>query len=578
MNGRLLLGVSTSLIADVAAGATSIDVASNALENGDHVVLEVSGVIEFMTVTSSATAITGGWRYTVTRDVAAAHSPDPTWSAGAVVFNTGHEVGDGWLDLFSRYGMRAGQTGPAIVVNARNSGTYNDWIEHVALGNLAGLYGYGADTFGLAVGKYSTTSSWLGVDATYGVRVMRGATQLARWDVDGNITLGRVEPGQSNVYITSGAVKLRNDTTDVITLLATANAAGQIATFDGVIGISSAGGIWQGSAGTFAAPNTGLKIYQSSGKGVWEAWSGAAKQVYIDPADMSLRAAGGLVRTDDNGISIVSPDNAYANPSAYKFIDSGDTVVYGGLYGFQKTGFGAYNLVAIESFAMSGKHSQAILVSNALATQWATTRISANAADSPTVTLELQSSGGGGGASLTGGQLDVPDLKSYGGINVGTATSAGTGDIKASGSIRASTALGARVYNDADITLTTGTLTALTFNQERFDSDTIHSTSSNTSRLTATTAGVYVITGTARFATNATGNRRVLIRLNGATYIAEQTQAAVSGLQTTLTVATIYTLAATDYVELVALQSSGGDLAVTVSANISPEFSMVRVA
>jgi hypothetical protein len=227
---------------------------------------------------------------------------------------------------------------------------------------------------------------------------------------------------------------------------------------------------------------------------------------------------------------------------------------------------------------MSGKHSQAILVSNSLATQWATTRISANAADSPTVTLELQSSGGSGGASLTGGQLDVPDLKSYGGINVGTATSAGTGDIRASGSIRQSTALGARVYNSGAITLTTGTLTALTFDSERFDTDAIHSTASNTSRLTCTTEGVYLISGTVRFASNATGNRRVLIRLGGSTYLADNTQAAVNGLATTITISTIYQLAATNYVELVALQSSGGDLAVESTASITPEFAMVRVA
>jgi hypothetical protein len=175
--------------------------------------------------------------------------------------------------------------------------------------------------------------------------------------------------------------------------------------------------------------------------------------------------------------------------------------------------------------------------------------------------------------------LRTPDsLTVDAGLNVGSASAAGTGDIKASGSVRQSTALGARVYNSGAITLTTGTLTALTFDSERFDTDAIHSTASNTSRLTCTTEGVYLISGTVRFASNATGNRRVLIRLGGSTYLADNTQAAVNGLATTITISTIYQLAATNYVELVALQSSGGDLAVESTASITPEFAMVRVA
>lgn len=170
------------------------------------------------------------------------------------------------------------------------------------------------------------------------------------------------------------------------------------------------------------------------------------------------------------------------------------------------------------------------------------------------------------------------DLTMDGGLNIGTAAGAAPGELKMSGSIKESTAIGARVYRSTDQTLTTATLTPIAFDSERFDTDSIHDNSTNNSRLTCKTAGVYVISGTVRFATNATGNRRLLIRLNGTTYIAEHTQAAVSGLQTTITIATVYLLAANDYVELVALQSSGGDLAVSASGNLSPEFSMVRVA
>ena len=45
------------------------------------------------------------------------------------------------------------------------------------------------------------------------------------------------------------------------------------------------------------------------------------------------------------------------------------------------------------------------------------------------------------------------------------------------------------VYNNANISIATGTNTALTFNSERYDNAAMHSTSSNTQRITAPTGG-----------------------------------------------------------------------------------------
>lgn len=142
-----------------------------------------------------------------------------------------------------------------------------------------------------------------------------------------------------------------------------------------------------------------------------------------------------------------------------------------------------------------------------------------------------------------------------------------------------STVLGARVYNSANISLTSGADTALTFDTERYDTDTIHSTSSNTGRLTATTAGKYTISGTAAFAANATGARGLGIRLNGTTFIALARVPAVAGGTdiTSLTVTTDYNLSATDYVELIGYQTSGGSLNVLAGGNYSPEFMMDRI-
>lgn len=202
------------------------------------------------------------------------------------------------------------------------------------------------------------------------------------------------------------------------------------------------------------------------------------------------------------------------------------------------------------------------------------TRIGSNSAGEPTIYL-MQSTNtirlGGGGGSAT-------NVVAYGGLNIGTATGAAAGNIEMSGSIKESTAIGARVYNSSNITLTTGVNIALTLDSERFDNDNIHSTSSNTSRLTCQTAGVYLITGTARFEANATGIRFVGIRLNGSTFIAASRQGAVSGAVTNMSVSTIYALSVSDYVELVVSQTSGSNLNIVANGNDSPEFAMVRLA
>lgn len=131
-----------------------------------------------------------------------------------------------------------------------------------------------------------------------------------------------------------------------------------------------------------------------------------------------------------------------------------------------------------------------------------------------------------------------------------------------------------RVYNDATIShAVSGTPQVVTFNTERYDTDTMHSTVSNTGRITFTTAGVYHIVGTVEFAANATGSRSLFIRLNGSTNVGAANDAVSSGTQVTrLQVVAEYNFAAADYVELVANQDSGGALNLVAVANYSPEF------
>ena len=132
----------------------------------------------------------------------------------------------------------------------------------------------------------------------------------------------------------------------------------------------------------------------------------------------------------------------------------------------------------------------------------------------------------------------------------------------------------ARVYNNADISIANNTVIALTFNAERWDTDTIHDTSTNTGRLTCKTAGVYNIFANVAFNTNTTGYRSTLIRHNGSTTIGLCVSAPASGAYTIHNLSCQYSLAVNDYVEVVVQQTSGGALLVKTGLNYSPEFGM----
>lgn len=136
---------------------------------------------------------------------------------------------------------------------------------------------------------------------------------------------------------------------------------------------------------------------------------------------------------------------------------------------------------------------------------------------------------------------------------------------------------GARVYNNADISVANGALVALTFNTERFDTDTIHDTGTNTGRLTCKTAGVYLITANIAFDVNSTGHRDVYLRVNGTTIMAATVQPALALAGNIIVCSTHYSLAVNDYVEVVVYQNSGGALNVLYLGDYTPEFMMQRI-
>jgi hypothetical protein len=124
------------------------------------------------------------------------------------------------------------------------------------------------------------------------------------------------------------------------------------------------------------------------------------------------------------------------------------------------------------------------------------------------------------------------------------------------------TASGCGLTHSTTQSIANATGQAVVFDTESFDTDTYHSTSSNTSRITAPTNGKYSFHANISFAINSTGVRYIYFVKNGVTTdrYGANNKTAVSGDLTQLSTSYVFTLTATDYVEVYAYQSSGGSL------------------
>lgn len=151
--------------------------------------------------------------------------------------------------------------------------------------------------------------------------------------------------------------------------------------------------------------------------------------------------------------------------------------------------------------------------------------------------------------------------------------------------------VGARVYNSTQVTVTgtggVGTVaTVIPFDSERWDTDTIHDTVTNNSRLTCNTPGKYMIYGNVTFNANGgdEGYRSLEIRLNGSTadadVLAKQASKGISGVAVNMTISTIWGLDSGDYVELLARQRSGSNILIGGASTVDPhelDFGMQKI-
>jgi hypothetical protein len=135
---------------------------------------------------------------------------------------------------------------------------------------------------------------------------------------------------------------------------------------------------------------------------------------------------------------------------------------------------------------------------------------------------------------------------------------------------------GCRAFNSVNFAIPNNAPTAVTFDSNRFDPFSMHSTTVNTSRITIVRAGRYNLGGCVEFANAGAGYRELGLRLNGVTLLSAQAVPQV-GAATRVNVNTDYEFALNDYIELMAFQNSGGPINATAAGNYSPEFWCCRI-
>ncbi len=139
-----------------------------------------------------------------------------------------------------------------------------------------------------------------------------------------------------------------------------------------------------------------------------------------------------------------------------------------------------------------------------------------------------------------------------------------------------------RVYNNANITVNNSTVTTLTFNSEDFDTASMHSTVSNTGRITIPVSGKYLFVGNAIWDPFSGGKVQLYMNIThaaGGTTVFARVEHAPTGAadNTSQCVVGIYNLLVNDYVELLAYQNSGSNRLI-VTSGVFPSFMAHRIS
>jgi hypothetical protein len=131
---------------------------------------------------------------------------------------------------------------------------------------------------------------------------------------------------------------------------------------------------------------------------------------------------------------------------------------------------------------------------------------------------------------------------------------------------------GCSVYASSTFVIANNTWTSFTWDNEFFDTDNFHSTSTNTERLTIPTgmSGKYAVTFNALIDPSATGIRQMRVLGNGAPCYQTGELTGIASRYLAQNGSFVISLVAGDYLELQAQQTSGGNLGFYVRAGEIP--------
>lgn len=174
IGGRIIVAPTVKLIADVNSSQTTIDTDYSSFFLNDYIYFATApgGIaqIEVMKCTSSASAITGGYRYSVTRNLDGTGAN--SWVAGDAAVSLGNSTSKGYIELTSTSTIH-NHLGPTITIYSRSATTnWNDVKPVVTMGNLRSFVDYGADNMGFATGNDLTLTPSTGFK---GVTIDRGS-------------------------------------------------------------------------------------------------------------------------------------------------------------------------------------------------------------------------------------------------------------------------------------------------------------------------------------------------------------------------------------------------------------------
>lgn len=114
-------------------------------------------------------------------------------------------------------------------------------------------------------------------------------------------------------------------------------------------------------------------------------------------------------------------------------------------------------------------------------------------------------------------------------------------------------------------TVTTSTEAIVTWDTETWDNNSLHEGVTNPGRITAASAGLYLVRANIEWASNDIGNRLTYLYINGSIIYTERIPASLIIGIDNCGYTLVRSLAANDYLEVRVFQTSGGDLTVTTS-------------